>query len=187
MLLKVWDAVEGVLACSLKGHRAGVLSQCIIDRGRNVVSASRDGSVKLWEISSQQCVRTFELAAGAVNDCATDLWSTSNADYAQASARAGEHFQNGQVVVCCTESASLHLIDLRVDRSAQVGVTSASQDRAAPLVACALNVSSARAYAGSSNGWVSEFDLRSFSTYALCSLCVSALFVFVAYVCIKIY
>lgn len=162
MLLKVWDANEGVLACTLRGHKAGVLSQCIIDRGRNVVSASRDGSVKVWEVSSQQCVRTFELGAGAVHDCATALYASSAAgENTQAQARSGEHFQNGQVVLSCSESASLHLLDLRIEQAQAVG--NVQQDRASALVACALNVTNNRAYTGSINGWLSEFDLRSFS------------------------
>jgi hypothetical protein len=120
--------------------------------------------VKLWEISSQQCVRSFDMGA-AINDCATDSVAPPSADYyAQAAARSGEHFQNGQVVLCCSESASLHLVDLRIDRP-QVGATSSADDRGAALVACALNVGIARAYAGSTNGWLSEFDLRSFSRY----------------------
>lgn len=57
LVLGVWDLASGRRAATLRGHKRGVLSAAIIDRGRNVVSASSDGTVKLWEIASQTVIR----------------------------------------------------------------------------------------------------------------------------------
>ena len=57
LVLGVWDLASGRRAATLRGHRRGVLSAAIIDRGRNVVSSAGDGTVKLWEIASQTVIR----------------------------------------------------------------------------------------------------------------------------------
>lgn len=56
-VLGVWDLASGRRAATLRGHQRGVLTAGIIDRGRNVVSGSSDGTVKLWEIASQTVIR----------------------------------------------------------------------------------------------------------------------------------
>ena len=49
---------------------SGVTDTCIVDRGKNIVSASRDGTVKLWSCAKQVCLHTFdELEAQIVNCC----------------------------------------------------------------------------------------------------------------------
>ena len=43
-----------------------------VERGRNVVSCSRDGTAKLWDISKQRCLHTYQSEQGGavVNSCA---------------------------------------------------------------------------------------------------------------------
>lgn len=44
---------------TFKGHARSVTSADIVSRGRNVVSGSRDGTVRLWDVSSGAQIRTM--------------------------------------------------------------------------------------------------------------------------------
>ncbi|KAF7789711.1 hypothetical protein EIP86_000657 [Pleurotus ostreatoroseus] len=44
-------------ARTLKGHSRTVTSTAIISRGRNILSASKDGSIRLWDVSSGSQIR----------------------------------------------------------------------------------------------------------------------------------
>ena len=50
-------------------HFTGITSTSIVDRGRNVLSASRDGTARLWDVGTQQCLATYAPEAGVVNQC----------------------------------------------------------------------------------------------------------------------
>jgi proteasomal ATPase-associated factor 1 len=38
-----------------------------IDRGQQILSSSKDGSIKRWDCGSAECVHTFNPESGAVN------------------------------------------------------------------------------------------------------------------------
>jgi proteasomal ATPase-associated factor 1 len=40
-----------------------------VERGRNVLSVSRDATVKLWDVGQSQCLSTFEDIGGVINAC----------------------------------------------------------------------------------------------------------------------
>jgi len=72
MILKIWTlAQEGLCAAELKGHTRGILSTGIIERGRNIVSTSRDGTAILWDVPSQSIIYRWgdSQNANAANDC----------------------------------------------------------------------------------------------------------------------
>ena len=48
---------------------AAILDTAIVDRGRNVVSCSKDGTAKLWDVGQQRCLGTFTDIGGNVNCC----------------------------------------------------------------------------------------------------------------------
>lgn len=54
-----------------------VLDTAIVERGRNIVSCSRDGSTKLWDCSQQMCLDTFEGMAGSVNGISVGVTENS--------------------------------------------------------------------------------------------------------------
>ena len=61
---------DAELISTLKGHALGITSVHMIDRGRNFVSSSRDGSVKIWDTSTSSSVLTHKPEANfIVNDC----------------------------------------------------------------------------------------------------------------------
>ncbi|ORY48870.1 WD40 repeat-like protein [Rhizoclosmatium globosum] len=59
--LKIWDAVSGDCAMTMGpkqgGHTRPVVETAIIDRGRNIISAGKDGRVLLWEVKSATVIR----------------------------------------------------------------------------------------------------------------------------------
>lgn len=50
---------------------SGVLDVDFVERGRNVVSCSRDGTAKLWDVSKQKCIHTYRSEEGSavINSC----------------------------------------------------------------------------------------------------------------------
>lgn len=71
--LKIWSAETGRCAATLTGHQAGISSTAIVERGRNVVSTSRDGTARLWDVGQQSIITTFDELGGAVNCCALGM------------------------------------------------------------------------------------------------------------------
>lgn len=50
--------------------RKGILDLAVVERGRNVVSVSRDGTAKLWDCGRSSCLATFDdVEGGVINGC----------------------------------------------------------------------------------------------------------------------
>ena len=47
----------------------GITDTDIVERGRNIVSVSKDGTAKLWDVGKKTCVTTIEELGGEVNGC----------------------------------------------------------------------------------------------------------------------
>ena len=47
----------------------GISDTAIVDRGRNVVSCSRDGSARLWDCGKAACLRTVADCEAEINAC----------------------------------------------------------------------------------------------------------------------
>lgn len=54
------------LRAAMAGHADSVLSVCVSDDGRFVLSGSEDSTLRLWEIATGHCIRTFSGHTGAV-------------------------------------------------------------------------------------------------------------------------
>ncbi|KAK2155499.1 hypothetical protein LSH36_238g02048 [Paralvinella palmiformis] len=57
--LKIWSAETG--QC--------INDTCVVERGRNIVSVSRDGTARIWDCGSQTCVGVLGDLGGIVNGC----------------------------------------------------------------------------------------------------------------------
>jgi len=86
--LKIWSVEDGSCARTLKGvHKSGILSIDMVERGKNVVSSSRDGSVRLWNCGSSECIADFtghletfhSVNCCSVQSCSDDLVEKMNA------------------------------------------------------------------------------------------------------------
>jgi WD40 repeat protein/formylglycine-generating enzyme required for sulfatase activity/serine/threonine protein kinase len=58
---------DGWVERTMHEHAGGVNAVCLGSDGRTALSASSDGTLKLWELESGWCVRTFEGHTGAVH------------------------------------------------------------------------------------------------------------------------
>jgi WD40 repeat protein len=67
--VRLWDVKEGKELRAFRGHRAAVTAVAFLPSGRRFVSASMDGSVRLWEAETGALVRQME-HAGGVHDVA---------------------------------------------------------------------------------------------------------------------
>lgn len=67
--LKIWSIEDGRCGATLTGHKAGVLDTAIVERGKNIVSSSRDGTVKVWHVGTQTAIHSFEPEGGCINCC----------------------------------------------------------------------------------------------------------------------
>ncbi|POI23954.1 hypothetical protein CIB84_012299, partial [Bambusicola thoracicus] len=64
--LKIWSAEDASCVVTFKGHKGGILDTAIVDRGRNVLSCSRDGTARLWDCGKSSCL-------GVIADCGSPI------------------------------------------------------------------------------------------------------------------
>ncbi|XP_077488277.1 proteasomal ATPase-associated factor 1-like [Amblyomma americanum] len=71
MQLKIWSAETGKCPVTLKGHSAAINDTCIVEKGRNVISVSKDGTARLWDCGQSASLGTVtEIKADCINCCA---------------------------------------------------------------------------------------------------------------------
>ena len=152
MQLKIWSAIDGSCPVTLKGHTRPITGVGIIDRGRNVVSSSRDGSIKLWEVASASAIAGFKLdEVSSVNKVAIAESSVANSGDVKTDAR--EVGTMGKVVVGVTEAGSILGWDVG-SRTSVFHVRTSS-----PLNAVAMNTTNG-IFTGSHDGILSYYDAR---------------------------
>lgn len=57
MSLSVISAVDMSVPRKLKGHSRSVTDTAILERGKNVVSCAKDGTVRLWDVGAGKQIR----------------------------------------------------------------------------------------------------------------------------------
>lgn len=57
--IRIFSAENGINPRTLKGHKRAVTSLAILGVGKNVVSGSKDGSIKLWDVSKGVCLTSI--------------------------------------------------------------------------------------------------------------------------------
>ncbi len=62
---RVWDAHDGNLVLSLKGHTGPVNSVAFSPEGTAIATASGDGSLRVWDVATGKLLRTFNLQSGS--------------------------------------------------------------------------------------------------------------------------
>ncbi|KAI0073664.1 WD40 repeat-like protein [Panus rudis PR-1116 ss-1] len=154
----------------LKGHNRGVTATAIIARGRNVLSGARDGTVRLWDVSSGSSISTIATSGYApVN--AMSIGEKGEGISAQppngdknaaVTVDEREVETTGKVALVALQDGSFEIIDLGSKMSmyhspkASSSLSAISYSSAANLVAT-----------GTSNGKISIYDTRNLSTPTL--------------------
>jgi len=76
--LKIWSAEDGSSPVTLTGHTRGVTDGCPVEKGRNVISVSRDGQCKLFDCGQSKCLTTIAKYDTIINACAIQSLSDVN-------------------------------------------------------------------------------------------------------------
>lgn len=69
MRLKIWSAETGQCPVTLTGHTQPIRDICFVERGRNVLSVSKDGSARLWHCGEGICLDTVLKTTSDLNCC----------------------------------------------------------------------------------------------------------------------
>jgi proteasomal ATPase-associated factor 1 len=69
MRLKIWSAQDGSCPRTFVGHTGGISDTAIIDKGRNFVSVSRDGTARLWDCGTGRCLDKLTSIRQPINSC----------------------------------------------------------------------------------------------------------------------
>lgn len=68
--IKIWNARNGELLKTLEGHQFEAWTLYLLDDG-NLASGSKDGEIKIWEITSNRLVHSFKAYDVGINDMIT--------------------------------------------------------------------------------------------------------------------
>ncbi|KAI0703818.1 WD40-repeat-containing domain protein [Cytidiella melzeri] len=157
---------------TLKGHTRSVTSTAIIARGRTILSASKDATLRLWDVSSGTQVRTMNtqaytsvnaISAGekAESVFAPPPNGTSSAVPVAMDPREVETAD--KVVYCALSSGSFETFDLGTKLPVYLSPNS-STTSSPSLESIAYSPSHSLLATGSVNGIVTVYDTRSLGT-----------------------
>ncbi|MGC7097438.1 WD40 repeat domain-containing serine/threonine-protein kinase [Amycolatopsis lurida] len=59
--VRLWDAHNGDLLCTLSGHSDRVQAVDLSADGRTAISVSTDDTVRVWDLAGQRCLGTFDV------------------------------------------------------------------------------------------------------------------------------
>ncbi|KAF9327477.1 hypothetical protein BG006_009226, partial [Podila minutissima] len=153
-LLKIWSALDGSCPVTMKGHVKPISDTAIIDRGRNVVSSSNDGTVKLWEVASGTTIRTLASHGDRINAIDAGTWETPLKSKIPLDSK--EVATEGKLVVAVSENGTLYGLDVRASEEA---FQRRSYNKA-PLRSVAFSEQHSLVASGTSEGVVEVFDIR---------------------------
>ncbi|KAF8209354.1 WD40 repeat-like protein [Mycena galopus ATCC 62051] len=150
-------------ARTLMGHTRSITSTAIVARGRNILSSSLDGTVRLWDVSSGEKIHV--LTAGGNHF--SPVTSISLGERASSTLPAGipaaldprEVETEGKLLFCALQNKSFEAFDLGA-RS----VVYESTPGASPLTTISYAPDQNLLATGSSKGLVEVFDTRALGT-----------------------
>lgn len=151
-----------------RGHTRGITSTAIISKGRNLLSGSRDGTMRLWDVPSESQIRIMNSANGAcIPILALSMGEGSlQADSANDSTGAGidprEVDTEDKVVLAALQDGTFEAFDLRTKRGI---FRSAGPARGKNALYAITYMSAEHLVAtGAANGVVAVYDTRTLST-----------------------
>ena len=74
--IRLWDPRTCAKSMKLKGHTHNIRSLVLNKDGTQLLSASSDGTVRLWSIGQQRCIHTIDLhTQGVWTMCVNDSFT----------------------------------------------------------------------------------------------------------------
>lgn len=158
---------------TLKGHSRAVTSTAIVSRGRNVLSGGKDGTVRLWDVSSGAQIRMMGtqrysgVLSMSVGDRASSIFSPpsdrdgDSASEVPLSVDPREVDTTDKLVFCGLSDGAIEAFDLSSKLSAYHSPT--NEKSVGPLHSIAYSVEHNMLATGSGSGVVQVFDTRSWS------------------------
>jgi len=164
--IKIWRIEDALNAATLVGHKAAITSFNFIERGRNFVSCSKDGVMKLWDCASQTCITDLfkqPLSIKSNNylwNCHVAQDATLVSAQQQQQQKLDKDFgTESKLAICCSESGQVTCVDVR-NRSTIFKYQHESEANALNCCLLLNNATTTMAFAGSQGGELLQFDLR---------------------------
>jgi WD40 repeat protein len=60
-MIKLWDLDRGKNIATLQGHTSSIRSVAFDPEGRMLVSSSEDGTIRLWDSSTGECLKILTI------------------------------------------------------------------------------------------------------------------------------
>lgn len=89
LTLRLYSAQDGICPRIFKGHKRAVTSTAILGRGKRIVSASLDGTVRVWDVRAGKSVRMIGCRGWSGVECLKVLKLKGAADASEAEAEEG--------------------------------------------------------------------------------------------------
>ncbi|KAL5532436.1 hypothetical protein ACEPAF_6006 [Sanghuangporus sanghuang] len=154
---------------SFKGHIRPITSVAIIERGRNVLSAARDGTLRLWDVSGGKQIKVMgSQKYSAINalSLGQSMYTSSSPSPNSASNPELDPREVGTAdkhVFLALQNGDFECIDLGTKDSVFHSSSIQNYERHGPLTSIAFDSSSSLVATGSSSGVVTAFDTRQLS------------------------
>ncbi|XP_068122724.1 proteasomal ATPase-associated factor 1 isoform X2 [Hyperolius riggenbachi] len=153
--VKVWSVEDASCPVTFKGHKAGILDLAIVDRGRNVVSCSRDGTARLWDCGKGACLAVVADCGVPINGISIGLADNAvNLGTPENPPSDREIGTEGKLLLLAREDKVLEGVSLH---SRQSIFTFDGSD----AFNCCTFLSSVLLLAGSQDGNIYQLDVRS--------------------------
>jgi proteasomal ATPase-associated factor 1 len=160
---------------TLRGHTCSISDTAIISRGRNVLSGSNDGTIRLWDVSGGQQIRTITAGSGKFSPVLsislgergeTELGRVrpdgeENPVAAAPTVDEKEVDTTNKVLFCALGDGSFEVFDLGSKRSV---FHSKVEDRPAALSSITYSPAHNMLATGSTQGAITVYDTRSLTS-----------------------
>ncbi|NWW30920.1 PAAF1 factor, partial [Panurus biarmicus] len=152
--LKIWSAEDASCVVTFKGHKGGILDTAIVDRGRNVLSCSRDGTARLWDCGKSACLGIIADCGSPVNGIAVGTADSSlNLGTPEKPPSEREVRTEGKILLLAREDKKLQGVGLQSRQPVFLFVGSDAFN-------CCTFLSSTYILAGTQDGNIYQLDVR---------------------------